>query len=97
LGPRQCWISICQERPGYTWVIDLFLILSSPIRSLAVLLANQIDHLMSSSSHIQSILIGVEYQTFQQTLDVYLLFAILLGQIKSELNYRLVTYKLASL
>ena len=51
---------------------------------------------MSSSSHIQSVLIGVEYRNCYQTLDVYLLFAILLGQIKSKLNYRLVTYKLAS-
>jgi hypothetical protein len=29
-------------------------------------------------------------------LDVYLLFVILLGLIKSKLSYRLVTYKLAS-
>ena len=33
----------------------------------------------------------------RQTLDVYLfIFAILLGQIKSKVNNRLVTYKLAS-
>ena len=32
--------------------------------------------LMSSSSHIQSVLIGVEYQNCCQTLDVYLLFAL---------------------
>ena len=51
---------------------------------------------MSGSSHIQSVLIGVEYRNCRPTLDVYLLFAILLGQIKSKLNYRLVTYKLAS-
>ena len=53
--------------------------------------------LMSGSSHIQSVLIGVEYRNCHQTLDVYLLFAILLGQMKSKVNYRLVTYKLASL
>ena len=51
---------------------------------------------MSGSSHIQSVVIGVEYQNCHQTLDVYSLFAILLGQIKSKVNYRLVTYKLAS-
>ena len=51
---------------------------------------------MSGSSHIGSVLIGVEYQNCRQTLNVYLLFAILLGQIKSKLNDRLVTYKLAS-
>ena len=45
---------------------------------------------------IRSVLVGVEYQNFRRTLDVYLLFAILLGQIKSKLNYKLVTYKLAS-
>ena len=52
--------------------------------------------LRSSSSHIQSVRIGVEYRNCRQTLDVYLLFFILLGQIKSKLSYRLVTYKLAS-
>ena len=41
--------------------------------------------------------IGVEYRNCHRTLDVYLLFAILLRQIKSKLNYRLVTYELASL
>ena len=51
---------------------------------------------MSGSSHIRSVLIGVEYQNWGRTLDVYLLFAILLGQIHLILNYRLVTYKLAS-
>ena len=51
---------------------------------------------MSGSSHIPSVLIGVEYRKCRQTLDVYLLFAILLGQIKSKLNHRLVTYKLTS-
>ena len=52
---------------------------------------------MSGSSHIQSVLIGVQYQNCRPTLDVYLLFANLLGQIKSKLNYRVVTYKLAIL
>ena len=52
--------------------------------------------LMSSSSHIQGVLIGVKYRNCRRTLDVYLLFAILLGQIKLKLNYRLVTYKLTS-
>ena len=52
--------------------------------------------LITGSSHIQSVIIGVEYLNCCQTLDVYLLFAILLGQTKSKLNYRLVTYKLAS-
>ena len=52
---------------------------------------------MSGSSHIGSVLIGVEYRNSCRTLYDYLLFAILLGQIKSKLNYRLVTYKLASL
>ena len=51
---------------------------------------------MSGSSHIRSVLNGVEYQNRCQTLDAYLLSAILPGQIKSKVNYRLVTYKLAS-
>ena len=40
---------------------------------------------MSGSSHIQSVLIGVEYRNCCPTLDVYLLFAILLGQTQSKL------------
>ena len=52
---------------------------------------------MSGSSHIRSVLIGVEHRNCCQTLDVYLLFfVILFGQIKSKLNYRLVTYKLVN-
>ena len=54
------------------------------------------DRLMSHSYHIQSVLIGIEYRNCRQTLDVYLLFAALHGQVKSKVNYRLVTYKLAS-
>ena len=42
--------------------------------------------LMSGSSHVQSVLIGVENQNCGRTLNVYLLFAILLGQMKSKLN-----------
>ena len=46
---------------------------------------------MSGSSHIQSVLIGVEYRNCRRTYDVYLLFAILLGQIKSKIiSYRYV-------
>ena len=37
---------------------------------------------MGESSHIQSVLIGVEYQNCCRTLDVYLLFAILIGVIQ---------------
>ena len=42
---------------------------------------------MFASSHIRSVLICVKYQNRHRNLDVYLLFAILLGQIKSKLNY----------
>jgi hypothetical protein len=51
---------------------------------------------MSGSFHIQSVLIDAKYRNCRGTLDFHLLFAILLGQIKSKLNYRHVTYKLAS-
>ena len=51
---------------------------------------------MRGSSHIRSVLINVEYQNCCRIWDVYLLFAILLWQIQSKLNYRLVKYKLAS-
>jgi len=53
--------------------------------------------LMARSSHIQSVLIGVEYRNCCRTLDVYLLSAIWIGQIQSTLIYILVTYDLASL
>ena len=52
---------------------------------------------MCESSHIRSVLIGVEYQNYCRTLDAYLLFAILMGQIQSKLIYMFVTYGLASL
>jgi hypothetical protein len=52
---------------------------------------------MSGSSHIQSVLIGGEYQNCCQTFDVYLLFAIWMGLIQSKLVYIFVTYELASL
>ena len=52
---------------------------------------------MSGSFHIRSVLIGVEYQNLRRTLDVYLLFAIWMGQIQSKLIYMFVTYGLASL
>ena len=45
---------------------------------------------------IRSVSIDVEYQNCCRTLDLYLLFVILLGQIKSKVSYRLVTYKLVS-
>ena len=41
---------------------------------------------MSGSSHIQSVLIGVKYRNCRQTLDVYLLFAILLRQIYIKIH-----------
>ena len=64
------------------------------LANLQKLLVNTVEiglvcPLMSSSSHIQSVLIGVKYRNCR--LDVYLLFAILLGQIKSKENYRLAT------
>ena len=40
---------------------------------------------MRGSSHIQSVLNGVEYQNWCRTLDVYLRFAIWIGQIQSKL------------
>ena len=46
---------------------------------------------ISGSSHIRSVLIGVEYQNYCQTLDVYLLFAIWIGQIQLKLIYLFVT------
>ena len=46
---------------------------------------------MSGSSHIRSVLIGVEYRNCRRTLDVYLLFATWI------LIYIFVTYGLASL
>ena len=53
----------------------------------------QIAFLMSGSCHIRSVLIGVKYRN----LDVYLLFAIWIGQIQSKLIYIFVTYGLATL
>ena len=52
---------------------------------------------MSGSSHIRSVLIGIEYQNYCQILDVYLLFAIWVGQVQLKLIYVFVTYGMASL
>ena len=52
---------------------------------------------MSGSSHIQSVLIGVEYKNCHQTFVVYLLFAIWMEQIQSKLINMFVTYELDSL
>ena len=46
---------------------------------------------MLGSCHIQSVLISVEYQNCCGTFDVYLHFAIWIGQIQSKLLNRLVT------
>ena len=46
---------------------------------------------MWGSSHIQSVLIGVEYQNCRGTLVVYLCFALWIGQIQSTLLNGLVT------
>ena len=46
---------------------------------------------MRGSSHIRSVLIGVEYRNWCQTVDVYLCFAIWIGQIQSKLLNGLVT------
>ena len=47
---------------------------------------------MSGSSHIRSVLIGIEYQNCHQTFGIYLLFAIWMGQIQSKLINMFVTY-----
>ena len=52
---------------------------------------------MSGSSHIRSVLIGIKYRNCRQTLDVYLIFAIWMGQIQSTLIYIFVTHGQASL
>ena len=51
----------------------------------------------SSLIGIQRALIGVKYRNYCCTLDVYLLFAIWMGQIQLKLIYMLITYGLASL
>ena len=47
---------------------------------------------MCGGSFIKCVLIGVEYRNYCQTLDIYLLVAISIGQIESEPIYKLVTY-----
>ena len=47
---------------------------------------------MRGGSHIQHVLIGVEYWNCCRTLDVYLLAAFSTGEIESKPVYKLVTY-----
>ena len=54
-------------------------------------------HLMCGSCQIRNALISVEYRNCCRTLDVYLLFAIWMGQNQSKRIYKFVTYGLASL
>ena len=51
------------------------------LEQLTLVMESKKSSLMCGSCHIRSVLIGVKYQNWCQTLDVYLLFAILLGQI----------------
>jgi hypothetical protein len=44
------------------------------------------NRFMSGSSHIWNVLIGVKYQNCCRTLDVYLLFAIWMGQIQLKID-----------
>jgi hypothetical protein len=57
---------------------------------LSVFSNELITILTCGTSHIRSVLIGVKYQNCCQTLDVYLLVAILIGLIQSKLDYKLV-------
>jgi hypothetical protein len=41
---------------------------------------------LSSSSHIRSVLIGIKYQNWHRILDVYLLFVIWMGQIQFKVK-----------
>ena len=41
---------------------------------------------MRGSSYVRSVLIGVKYPNCHRTLDVYLPFAICIGQIQSKLQ-----------
>ena len=52
---------------------------------------------MCGSCHIGNVLIGIKYRNCRRTLDVYLLFAIWMGQIQSKLIYIFVTYGPVSL
>ena len=47
---------------------------------------------MRGSSHIQSVLIGVEYRNCHRILNVHLLIAISIGQVQSKPIYKLVNY-----
>ena len=42
---------------------------------------------MLGSSHTQSVLISIKYQNWRQTLDVYLLFTISMGQIQTQSQF----------
>ena len=62
------------------------------------LIAKYVQTVMpGDSSYIRGVLIGVEDRNCRQTLDIYLPFAIWMGQIQSKLIYVFLTYQLASL
>ena len=51
------------------------------LEQLTLVMESKTSSLMCGSCHIWSVLIGVEYQNWHRTLDVYLLFASLRGHI----------------
>ena len=64
-------------------IMECWLIFDETIVMSPIIFEYHLDiwKLLCSSCHIRSVLIGVKYQNWRQTWDVYLLFAILLGQI----------------
>ena len=81
--------------PGVTYCLN-FILMIVFFCSQMICRTKYFIRLMRGPSHIRSVVIGIEYQNCGQNVGVYLLFPIPLGQIKSKLNYRLVTYKLAN-
>ena len=98
IWPLMLWVSL-------VWTFDFYLNLPyRTVSSVFTLKDKQSDDvfkclikLMCGSCHTQSVLISVEYRNCLQTLDIYLLFAIWMGQMQSKLICIFVTYGLTSL
>ena len=93
LGWQYRWKKTKPLENQYYIVLDLWSTMNGYWLQLTVWMDMTFLGIMCGSYLIWSVLFVVKYQNCCKSLDVYLLFAILLGQIISQLSYRLVTYK----
>ena len=95
-GQKGWWLYLCSRKMQGTDCLTMNCCTKVQLFLEGLTIRRKYSNLIDINSLFISYSNGVEYRNCHQTLDVYLLFAILLGEIKSKVSYKLVTYKLAS-